>query len=70
MAAGMELYIWHIYTMGSEFAPKLVRKFLNAYPDYDIEFHFTVGTTGEIIDGLKDDKYDIVFLLIRMGNRI
>ena len=56
--------------MGSEFAPKLVRKFLNAYPDYDIEFHFTVGTTGEIIDGLKDDKYDIVFLLIRMGNRI
>ena len=55
------IHLAYIYTMGSEFAPKLVRKFLDAYPDYDIEFHFTVGTTGEIIDGLKDDKYDIVF---------
>ena len=48
------IHLAYIYTMGSEFAPKLVRKFLDAYPDYDIEFHFTVGTTGEIIDGLKD----------------
>ena len=55
------IHLAYIYTMGSEFAPKLVRKFLDAYPDYDIEFHFTVGTTGEIIDGLKDDKYDIDF---------
>ena len=50
------IHLAYIYTMGSEFVPKLVRKFLDAYPDYDIEFHFTVGTTGEIIDGLKDDK--------------
>ena len=48
------IHLAYIYTMGSEFAPKLVRKFLDAYPDYDIEFHFTVGTTGEIIDGEQD----------------
>ena len=39
------------------------------YPDYDIEFHFTVGTTGEIIDGLKDDKYDIVFSSYKDGEQ-
>ena len=63
------IHLAYIYTMGSEFAPKLVRKFLNAYPDYDIEFHFTVGTTGEIIDGLKDDKYDIVFSSYKDGEQ-
>jgi len=63
------IHLAYIYTMGSEFAPKLVRKFLDAYPDYDIEFHFTVGTTGEIIDGLKDDKYDIVFSSYKDGEQ-
>ena len=48
---------------------KLVRKFLDAYTDYDIEFHFTVGTTGEIIDGLKNDKYDIVFSSYKDGEQ-
>jgi DNA-binding transcriptional LysR family regulator len=63
------IHLAYIYTMGSEFVPKLVRKFLDAYPDYDIEFHFTVGTTGEIIDGLKDDKYDIVFSSYKDGEQ-
>lgn len=63
------IHLAYIYTMGSEFAPKLVRKFLDTYPDYDIEFHFTVGTTGEIIDGLKDDKYDIVFSSYKDGEQ-
>ena len=30
------IHLAYIYTMGSEFAPKLVRKFLDAYPDYDL----------------------------------
>lgn len=55
------IHLAYIYTMGSEFTPKMVRRFLDTYPDYNIDFHFTVGTTGEILDGLKDDKYDIVF---------
>lgn len=55
------IHLAYIYTMGSEFTPKIVRKFLDTYPDYNIDFHFTVGTTGEIIEGLKDDKYDIIF---------
>lgn len=55
------IHLAYIYTMGSEFTPRIVRKFLDTYPDYNIDFHFTVGTTGEIIEGLKEDKYDIIF---------
>ena len=61
------IHLAYIYTMEVSLAPK-VQNF-NAYPDYDIEFHFTVGTTGEIIDGLKDDKYDIVFSSYKDGEQ-
>ena len=53
--------------MGSNFTPKMVRNFLDAYPDYHIDFHFTVGTTGDILAGLKEDKYDIVFSSYQEG---
>ena len=56
-----EIHLAYIYTMGSSFTPKLVRRFLNAYPDYEIEFHFTVGATADLIEGLKEDRYDIIF---------
>ncbi len=46
---------------------KMVRNFLDAYPDYHIDFHFTVGTTGDILAGLKEDKYDIVFSSYQEG---
>ena len=45
----------------------MVRNFLDAYPDYHIDFHFTVGTTGDILAGLKEDKYDIVFSSYQEG---
>ena len=49
------IHLAYIYTMGSNFTPKMVRNFLDAYPDYHIDFHFTVGTTGDILAGLKED---------------
>ena len=41
--------------------PKMVRRFLDAYPDYHIDFQFIVGKTGDIIEALKNDQYDMVF---------
>ena len=55
------IHLAYIYTLGSTFVPKMVRRFLDAYPDYHIEFHFIVGTTGDILEGLKSDRYDMVF---------
>ena len=54
------IHLAYIYTMGSNFTPKMVRNFLDTYPDYHIDFHFTVGTTGDILAGLKEDKYDVI----------
>ena len=58
------IHLAYIYTMGSNFTPKMVRNFLDAYPDYHIDFHFTVGTTGDILAGLKEDKYDMEYINI------
>lgn len=55
------IHLAYIYTLGSTFVPKMVRRFLDAYPDYHIDFHFIVGKTGDIIEGLKNDQYDMVF---------
>ena len=54
------IHLAYIYTMGSNFTPKMVRNFLDTYQDYHIDFHFTVGTTGDILAGLKEDKYDVI----------
>ena len=53
------IHLAYIYTLGSTFVPKMVRRFLDAYPDYHIDFHFIVGKTGDIIEGLKNDQYDM-----------
>mgnify|MGYP005762040215 FL=1 len=51
----------YIYTLGSEFVPRLVGDFLRAHEELSIRFHFTVGNTSEILAGLKDEKYDVAF---------
>ena len=51
----------YISTLGSEFVPRLVGDFLRSHEELETEFHFTVGNTSELIQGLKDEKYDIAF---------
>lgn len=51
----------YIYTLGSEFVPKMVREFLREREELNVQFQFTVGNTSEIIKGLKEERYDIAF---------
>ena len=51
----------YIYTLGSEFVPQLVSDFIHAYEELNVKFRFTAGNTSEVIQGLKDEKYDIGF---------
>lgn len=51
----------YIYTLGSEFIPKLVREFLRERGELHVQFRFTAGNTSEIIKGLKEERYDIAF---------
>lgn len=51
----------YIYTLGSEFIPQLAGDFMRMHEELQVKFHFTVGNTYEIIQGLKEEKYDIAF---------
>ena len=51
----------YIYTLGSVFVPQLVGEFLRQHEEWDVRFHFTVGNTTDIIQGLKEEKYDLAF---------
>lgn len=50
-----------IYTLGSEFVPELVADFVRSHEELDVRFKFTVGNTLEIIQGLKEEKFDVAF---------
>lgn len=48
-------------TLGSDFVPDVTSAFLQLNPEKEIKFHFHTGVTADIIQGLKDRKYDIAF---------
>lgn len=50
-----------IYTLGSRYVPQMVARFLKSNVEKDIRFSFTAGVTGDILKGLKEEKYDIAF---------
>ena len=57
----------YIYTLGSGFVPQLVSDFLRTHEELKVHFRFTVGNTSEIIQGLKDDRFDIGFCSMTEG---
>ena len=50
-------------TLGTEFVPKLARRYLDRNPGKDIRFTFATGNglTGDLLKGLEERKYDLVF---------
>ncbi|MGM9532646.1 LysR family transcriptional regulator [Intestinibacter sp.] len=51
----------YIYTLESEFVPMIVRKFLNENEDKNFGFTFSSSNTKSIIEGLKNERFDIGF---------
>ncbi|WP_042348109.1 LysR family transcriptional regulator [Bacillus massiliigorillae] len=50
-----------IYTLGSRFIPNIIQAFSNIEQYKNISFSFSQGITKNIIQGLKDEKYDLAF---------
>ncbi len=50
-----------IYALSPNFVPGLIRNFLNEKNHKDINFRFYQGNSKDIIQGVKDGKYDIGF---------
>lgn len=51
----------YIYTLGSEFVPRLVSDFIRTHEELKVQFRFTVGNTSEVIQGIKEERFDIGF---------
>lgn len=50
-----------IYTLGAHFIPNMIGSFLEKESNKNISFSFGQGTTKKIIQGLKDEKFDLAF---------
>lgn len=50
-----------VRALGTVFIPKLAAQFLAAHPDKDIRFEFHADRTPELLDGLMEQRYDLVF---------
>lgn len=50
-----------IYTLGSHFMPSMISKFSRIESNKNISFSFSQGATKNIIQGLKDEKFDLAF---------
>lgn len=61
--------IGYIYTQGSEFIPEVISGFLEANRDKKVEFGFSNGVTKEIVEGVKEEKYDIGFCSMVTGEK-
>ena len=55
--------IVELRTLSSTVVPGFVKGFLDSMPDKKIDFYFhsSTGLTSDMIQGLKDRKYDIAF---------
>lgn len=54
----------YIYTLGPNFIPNLIKNFTDEKENKNIKFVFGQGTTKELLQGLKEEKYDIIFCSI------
>jgi DNA-binding transcriptional LysR family regulator len=46
-------------TLGTDYIPNIIHNFLHMQKGKAIEFHFHTGVSSDIIQGLKEKKYDI-----------
>lgn len=53
--------IAYVFPLAERYIPHLVRRFLNNEKNQDITFSFHQKHTGELIDGLKAEQFDIIF---------
>ena len=61
MGAGV-IELGFLRTLGVGFLPEMAHRFLEEQKEKTIQFKFHTGITASLLEGLKDEKYDIVFV--------
>ena len=53
--------IGYVFPLAAHYIPHTVRRFLSTQKNKDVTFNFHQSHTGEMIHGLKNEKYDVIF---------
>ena len=53
--------IGYVFPLAAHYIPHTVRRFLSTQKNKDVTFNFHQSHTGEMIRGLKNEKYDVIF---------
>ncbi len=60
-AGSGRLDIGLLRTLGTDLVPRLIRGFLSETPEKHVDFHCSNGLTTDLLEGLKNQNYDIAF---------
>lgn len=60
-AIGGHISIGYIHTQGSVFIPEVVKGFVQKHSDKKIRFSLENNVTKTLIEGLKQDQFDVIF---------
>ena len=53
--------IAYVFPLATHYIPHMVRKFLSKPQNENVSFHFHQSHTKDMIDGLKAERYDVIF---------
>lgn len=53
--------IAYVFPLAASYIPHMVRRFLSKPKNTDVTFNFHQSHTGEMIQGLKNERYDVIF---------
>lgn len=56
-----QIDIGYVYPLAPRYIPKLARSFLNEPTNKEVSFTFYQGITSQLVEGLKSEKYDVIF---------
>ena len=54
--------IGYVFPLAAHYIPHTVRRFLSTQKNKDVTFNFHQSHTGEMIRGLKNEKYDVIVI--------
>lgn len=56
-----QIDIGYVSPLAPRYIPKMARSFLSLEENKNVNFTFYQGITSHLIEGLKDEKYDVIF---------
>lgn len=56
-----KIHLGYPYNLGTHFIPKVISDFLNKVEHKNINFSFDQGSSKDLIDGIKQNKFDLIF---------